>query len=307
MNRVRSVCFQPIALTALLSGLVLSSCGSAPMPGASSEMQQQMAGEAAPQVSSAVDVPSDGSLVAATEVPRSLPQLIKTAELAIAVDSVEKSIDAATAIAQQQEGDVLGLQDDSPSNSRQTAYMRLRVPQAKLEATLNALAGLGTVQRQSLTTEDVSNQLVDFQARLRNLQKTEEMLLNIMERSGNVGDVLKVAQELSNVRNSIEQIDAQLKDLQNRVAYSTINLNLEGAIASTSTDRTVSTQLGETWQRSTQSLGELTVDLLQLGIWLMVYSPYFIGLAGIAYGYSRWRKSRQAIATPQPPSLDGGS
>ncbi|MBD2460604.1 DUF4349 domain-containing protein [Oscillatoria sp. FACHB-1407] len=299
MNRAHPIRFQPaLVFTALLGGLVLSSCGApVPMSESGSSVQQQTVGEAAP---AAADAPVDNSVVAAaTEVPRSLPQLIKTAELSIAVDSVEKSIDAATAIAAQQRGDVLGLQDNSPTDSRQNAYMQLRVPQEKLEATLNALAGLGTVQRQSIMAEDVSNQLVDFQARLRNLQKTEEMLLDIMERSGSVGDVLKVAQELSNVRNSIEQIDAQLKDLQNRVAYSTINLNLEGAIASNSPDRTVGTQLGETWQRSTQSLRELTVDLLQLGIWLMVYSPYLLVIAGIAYGYKRLKHRKQAIAPEQ--------
>ncbi|MDX2214775.1 MAG: DUF4349 domain-containing protein [Oculatellaceae cyanobacterium bins.114] len=305
MNRAYPIRFQPaLILTALLGGLVLNSCGApAPMSESVSNVQPPTAGAAAPQAPAA-----DGSVVAAaTEVPRSLPQLIKTAELSIVVDSVEKSIDAATAIAHQQRGDVLGLQDESPTGSRQTAYMQLRVPQDKLEATINALAGLGTIQRQSITAEDVSTQLVDFQARLRNLQKTEEMLLDIMERSGSVGDVLKVAQEVSNVRNSIEQIDAQLKDLQNRVAYSTININLEGAIASTVPDRTVATQLGETWQSSTQSLRELTVNLLQIGIWLMVYSPYWLVIAGMIYGYNRLKRRKQAIAAPEQPIADQGS
>ncbi len=61
------------------------------------------------------------------------------------------------------------------------------------------------------------------------MQKTESTLLEIMERSGSVSDVLKVAQELSDVRQSIEQINAQLKSLQNQVAYSTITLKLEAS------------------------------------------------------------------------------
>lgn len=67
---------------------------------------------------------------------------------------------------------------------------------------------MGTVENQMITAEDVSDQLVDVQARLRNLRKSEEMVLKIMERSGSVGDVLKAANELSTIRESIERIDA---------------------------------------------------------------------------------------------------
>jgi hypothetical protein len=269
----------------------------------------ESAPEAAPAGATANQVmdkaPEDLS-AQASEVPRSLPQLVKTADLSIAVNEVEKSIDAATAIAQQQQGDVLGLEDQTPlsTGERHIASMRIRVPQAKLEATLKALSDLGTVQRQAIGAEDVSNQLVDFQARLRNLRKTEEMLLGIMERSGSVGDVLKVAQELSNVRSSIEQIDAQLKDLQNRVAYSTITLRLEGAIATDSAQRSVPNQLGETWEVATHSIGEFTVDMLQLGIWLLVYSPYWLLVGGAVYGLNRLRK-RPALSSSvssEPPA-----
>jgi peptidoglycan hydrolase CwlO-like protein len=92
---------------------------------------------------------------------------------------------------------------------------------------------LGTVENRNITAADVGDRLVDFQARLTNLQKTEANLQKIMARAGSVRDVLSFAQELSNVRETIEQIDAQLKTLQNQVAYSTITLNLEAAVSST--------------------------------------------------------------------------
>lgn len=128
-----------------------------------------------------------------------------------------------------------------------------------------------------------------------------------MERSGSVGDVLKVAQELSNVRQSIEQISAQLKSLQNQVAYSTITLNLEAAFASTTPQPPLSSQIQETWAKSTHSLSEFTVSLLRLGIWLMVYSPYLLILAAAAYGYNRLRRSNSRLLTPAPEPLNSDS
>lgn len=223
------------------------------------------------------------------------PQLAKTAELLLTVETMEQSLDQVTAIARQYEGDVLVLQDQTPPNeySRHTAYMQLRVPQAQLDATLEAIAELGTVQRQAIQAEDVSTQLVDFQARLRTLRRTENLLMEIMERSGEMGEVLQVAQELSTVRTSIEQIDAQLTAVQNRVAYSTINLSLEEAIATTTPTRPAAVQLQETWESATRSLGKVTVDLVQLLIWLLVYSPYWLllvgGVLGFKYLYHRRR------------------
>lgn len=233
------------------------------------------------------------------------PQLVKTIDWTMTVDSVEQTLEQVTAIARQQQGDLLGLQDQIPidERSRRTASLQLRVPQAKLDATLNALSALGNTQRQSLMAEDVSNQLVDLQARLRNLRKTEETLLEIMERSGGVGDVLKVAQELSNVRNSIEQVDAQLKNLQIRVAYSTINLTLEEAIAATPLQRSTPVQLRETWESATYSFSKSTITLLQFSIWLLVYSPYWLGLMGLTFGLWQLRRTRTATSPQnhQPP------
>lgn len=235
--------------------------------------------------------------------PQAQPQLAKRAEIFLVVESVEDSIDQASAIATAQQGDLLNLNDQVPlsATERQTATMQIRVPQAKLDPTLEQLAELGTVQRRTISAEDVSNQLIDLQARLRNLQKTEEMLLEIMERSGSIGDVLSVAQELNNVRASIEQIDAQRKSLQGRVDYSIIDIRLEAAIASTTPQRNIGTQISGTWQQATSSVQDFSVDLLQLGLWILVYSPYLVIVALIAtLGYrATHRRPAPAIATEE--------
>ena len=273
-------------ISALLGGVIFTSCASVPPP----------ANEALAPAS----VPAPGAVAnlnqkaEAAQVPRSRPQLIKKAAMTVIVNSVDKSIDTVTQIINRQQGDLIGLNEQQPTeeNSRHTASIQLRVPQNLLESTLEELAKLGTVENRNITAEDVGDQLVDFQARLTNLRKTEASLQKIMDRAGSVRDILSVAQELSNVRQSIEQIEAQLKNLQNQVAYSTITLKLEAAVSSSSPQRGVSSQIQETWNNSTQSLGNFTVSLLKLGIWLMVYSPYFLVLAGGAYAFYRWRRNR---------------
>ena len=209
-----------------------------------------------------------------SSVPISKPQLIKQADIEVRLESVDTGIEQVTNIIRTHQGDILELQDQRASGGLRHAYLKMRIPQAQLETTLAEIGELGTVERRSITAEDVSNQLVDLQARLRNLRKSEESLLKIMERSGSVADVLEVARELSRVREMVEQIDAQLKNLQARVSYSTINLTLTAEIAAPSNQRPLTDKVRTTWREATQSVGSFTVGLLQLGLWLLAYSPY---------------------------------
>jgi hypothetical protein len=234
------------------------------------------------------------------------PQLVKTAELSLVVKSVTESLQSINRMVKTQRGDILGLQDH-PSGSgkaRHTASMQIRVPQNQLDELLQSFSQLGTVERRNLNAEDVSEQLTDFEARLRNLRKTEETLLQIMSRSGSVGDVLKVSQELSNVREQSERIAAQLASLQTRVTYSRITLTLEEVLASSPPQRSVITELQETWADATQSVATLTTNLGKLGIWLIAYTPYWLAIAIAVVLLRRSFVPRSRVATTDYPPED---
>lgn len=311
MNRSTHPKLQPsLLLSAALGSVLLASCAPASLntTGVASKMEAQQAAPMAADNNSAGsaarEAPSAPAPANAATVPQARPQLIKKAELSLVVQSIDQSLQAIAQITRQQQGDIFGLQDSKPqrNSDRHTASMQIQVPQAQLEATLAALEKLGTVQSRSLTVEDVSNQLVDFQARLRNLRRSEEMLLKIMERSGSMSEVLQVSQELSNIRQSIEQIDAQLKNLQAQVAYSTISLTIAEPIAAAPPLQTpVSLRIQETWGQATHSMGEFTIGLLNFSIWLFVYSPYLLIFGGgAALAYHHFWKPKPAPTTPIP-------
>ena len=307
--------FAVVAFLTLSSAIALPSCGGAMAPngtgGAGSPSSGENEAASAPPPPSAAQRAAGGSKTAAVpkkaaETPATRPQLIKKAELSVVVKSIDATTKSVTNIVEKQQGDILGFQNQKPPDSsvRQTASVEIRVPQERLETTLEALAKLGTVENRSLTAEDVTEQLVDSEARLRNLRKSEEMVLKIMERSGSVGDVLKASQELSNIRESIERIDAQLKSLRNQVAYSTISLTLEAAVSAQQTpEPSLGLRVQETWGKATHSVGELTLGLFGLGIWLLAYSPYLLLIGAAAYGFNRFKKQHSVpqIQEPKPP------
>ncbi|NJN23521.1 MAG: DUF4349 domain-containing protein [Acaryochloridaceae cyanobacterium RL_2_7] len=134
--------------------------------------------------------------------PTENPQLIKTANLTVQVKDIETALDQVSQILNSMEGDLLNLEDLKPQGTgdRHRSSMQVRVPQESLNDTLEKIEEIGTVQNRSIQAQDVSNQLIDNQARLKNLRKSEEMVLKIMERSGSIPDVLAASTELTTIR-----------------------------------------------------------------------------------------------------------
>lgn len=242
---------------------------------------------------------------APSDIGQPAPQLVKQASLVLVLTDIDAAVNQVQAILQQAQGDVLSLQDyRSPEGTAQQVTLTLRVPQAELDTVLKALRPLGTVQQQSLTAEDVSSQIVDLDARLKNLRQSEAALLKIMERSGEISHVLEVARELSTVRESIERLDAQQQNLKRQVAFSQIYLTLESPVTQVTPLRPVGETLGNTWDAATQSVKAFTVSGLKLSLWLLAFSPYWVLLAAMGYGgYRLWHHH---TAQPEPAEADNG-
>lgn len=109
---------------------------------------------------------------------------------------------------------------------RYTARLKIRVPSNKLEQVLVDLARMGRVVSQSETGEDVTDEYVDTQSRMRNLQATETRLLELMARTGSVKDLLEAEKELTGTRERIETLQGRLNHLDDLVAYSTVDVTL---------------------------------------------------------------------------------
>ena len=108
------------------------------------------------------------------------------------------------------------------------AFISVRVPAERADEVVERLRAMSTdVESEVSSSQDVTDEYVDNQSRLRNLTATEEQLLKFLERSGKIEDLLKVQQELTNIQGQIEQIKGRIKLLEETSAFSLINVSLE--------------------------------------------------------------------------------
>lgn len=131
-------------------------------------------------------------------------------------------------IAYPEGGDV--MREDDPGIAARadigTASVTVRVPERLFETALRRFAKLGEVDYRQTSTEDVSDQMVDLEARLRHARAVETRLLRFLTASNTIREMLAVQDRLDQVQLEIEQLTAQIASLHEVVSYSTISVTM---------------------------------------------------------------------------------
>jgi anti-sigma factor RsiW len=168
-----------------------------------------------------------GGAGGAENPPVAVPMIARTAALTLVTNDFEKTRDALEGVVRRHRGYSAQLTVGSESGSAHTLSASFRVPADQLDATLAEIKHLARVEKEAQGGEEVTDQYVDLTARLSNARRTEQTLLDVLEkRTGKLSDVLAVEQELARVREEIERMQAELKNLQNRVTFATLQVEL---------------------------------------------------------------------------------
>lgn len=164
----------------------------------------------------------------ATTLPApSAPMIARTVSLSLVVKDFEASRLTLDAVLARHRGYAANLNASTQQNAARSLQASLRIPAADLSASVAELKALGHIENESQNGEEVTQQHADLVARLKNSRQAEQRLQAILlQRTGKIGDVLAVEQEIARVRGEIEQMEAEQKSLEHRVDFATIDLTL---------------------------------------------------------------------------------
>lgn len=166
-----------------------------------------------------------GSLESSASLRTVQRKIISTAFLSLEVEEVEGAVTQVRLLAESLGGFVEQLSSFGGPGYQQ-ANVTVRVPQDEFSTALERIEALGIVLSRDLGSEDVSEQFIDLEARLKSALREEESLLKLLERASQVSEILAIERELARVRSEIERIQGQLNFLERRVALATINVSL---------------------------------------------------------------------------------
>ena len=205
--------------------------------------QQGMAAPAAPaaqMAAAAVPTPAPVAASASTESavarppqpqvsdspqPQSARKLIVESWMSLEVTNIDAMVRQVEALAAQSGGWVESSEVYGEAGYR-SATVRIRVPADRLSNGLDALRGMGRVTDEGVSSTDVTERLIDNEARLTAWYAQEERLVTLLENAPTVEDIIQIEQRLAEVRSDIEHVEATQRDLTGRVATSLITVNL---------------------------------------------------------------------------------
>jgi len=222
---------------------------------------------------------SSPSAAAAQAPVAALPSLdrlvVRNVSLTLVVPNVQDAYRQVERIAADQGGVIAGSQIRQDGD-RFTASVTVRVPAdaTTYQATLDRLRAIADrVVEEQGQTQDVSEEYVDLESRLRNLRATEDSLLVLYGRAGRLEDVFAVQREITNVRGQIEQIEGRKQALERKAAMATIALQLREPATLTPRQREWSPV-----DVAADALGALSGVLRgvsTVAIWLAIWLPFY--------------------------------
>jgi hypothetical protein len=227
-------------------------------------------------------------------------KVIKTANLRVEVGkgSFRSAFNRAASVAAQYDGYVASSNEATVDDKASEGTLTIRVPADRFDAARRDLADLGKVEHQELGGQDVTAQIIDYDARIRSLQAQEQALSAILGRARSIGEVLEVQNQLFNVRQQVEQLQAERANLDAQAAMATITATVfePGAVTTTKPDPKPATGLARSWDRAWDAA------LAVIG-GMVIVTGVLVPLALLALvGWGLWRLSVGRRRTPATTS-----
>lgn len=145
-------------------------------------------------------------------------KMVYAARLVVIVMDVDRAVEATEIVAGEFGGYVAQVR---------TNQITIRVPAADYRAAMDRIAAMGTVTERTVDAQDVTEEYVDLEARLKNALAVRARLEALLQKAEDAKAAVEIERELFRVGEQIEQMQAKLELLRNRVAYSVITATFQ--------------------------------------------------------------------------------
>ena len=218
------------------------------------------------------------------------PPVIRQAQMSISVGAgtFDSKLSLARTLVEAEGGYIAGtVAQAAPVDSQiRTGVLNFMVPAANFDATIDQLSKVGKVENEQITGTDVSGQYVDLQTRLSNAQAQRDAMLTLLTQAKTITDMIAVQNQIGQITGTIEQLEGQIKYLDDHTSFSALTITMTEAPA------TAPAPASDNWGFST-ALSDAahnfvaTVNYVVVG--LGVIGPFLL-LGG--FGYLLWRRRR---------------
>lgn len=200
-------------------------------------------------------------------------KIIYTAHLQIEVKNYQKTVNTIQSQVADRSGYIVESHMYGDKQERSTSgQITVRIPQDQFRDFIQFVEeGSSEVIESSISGQDVTEEYVDLESRLKSKRVVEERLLSFMEQAEKTEDLLSISEDLANVQGEIEEITGRMKYLQNKADLATITISIQEKNIKLSG---ISEDELNTWEKTKQQF------LKSINFLLSAFSGVFVFLVG---------------------------
>ena len=212
-----------------------------------------------------------------SSISNSDKRIQRNANLNIEVKSINESVDKLNNIISSFGGEIISSNKGGFDYGQPYANIRLRVLSENLDSALIEFKKLSSkVISENIYTNDVSEEFIDIEARLKIMKSTENRFNDLLSKSEKIEEIIQVEKELMRIRGDIESLEGRLNYLTKTTDTSEINLNLNEQIPITGE----SWKINEEFKEAFKNLLGFAKSLTNFVINVIVFIPVIL-VAGI--------------------------
>lgn len=180
----------------------------------------------------------------------------------------------------------------------------VRVPSAQFFPTIDKIRSFGTrVLHEKITGQDVTEEFIDLEARIKTQKALEAQFLEIMKQAGKVTDALEVQRQIAEVRTEIEKLEGRKTFLENRSSLSTITVTLQEPTAIVVSSSSFGRSIKEAVRDAVDIAGEIVLFLIRfiiimIPIFLLLILPFGL-IARFFWRRARRRPRRESVTVTE--------
>jgi hypothetical protein len=175
----------------------------------------------------AVPMATDASSPSASEGRAQITQggvarmLVRRASMLLEVENPEEVARRVAAVT----ASLGGFVEQSRESSGGRVHITVRVPAATLEAAMDSVATMGHVEKREISADDVTEQLVDLDARVATRREIRNRLRALLERAQSIEEVITVERELGRVQGELDGLERRLEYLRGSASMAALGVD----------------------------------------------------------------------------------
>jgi hypothetical protein len=173
--------------------------------------------------------------------------IIRTGSLSIEVDKFDDAENKINDVVKKYSGFISNSKSTVNSSGNKSGTITVKVPADKYDALIAEVTKIGKVMSQNIQANDVTEEYVDLESRLKTQKELEQRLIKLLnEKASKLSDVIEVEEKLASVRQKIESFEGKMKLLKSQSDLSTLTISVyEPSMISTSSGGGFFYELGQ--------------------------------------------------------------